>query len=45
MNKKLTFALIAAAIIAIGIIGYLVYTMQKQQKEFAGTIKNNSQYA
>ena len=35
MNKKLTASLVVAAIIVAGIIGYLVYTMQKQQKESA----------
>ena len=33
MNKKLTASLVVAAIIVAGIIGYLIYTMQKQQKE------------
>ena len=35
MNKKLTASLVVAAIIVAGIIGYLIYTMQKQQKENA----------
>ena len=35
MNKKLTATLIVAAIIVAGIIGFLIYTMQKQQKENA----------
>ena len=35
MNKKLTASLVVAAIIVAGIIGYLIYTMQEQQKENA----------
>ena len=35
MNKKLTASLVVAAIIVAGIIGYLVYTMQKQKEESA----------
>lgn len=35
MNKKLIATLVVAAIIVAGIIGYLVYAMQKQQKESA----------
>ena len=35
MNKKLAASLVVAAIIVAGIIGYLIYTMQKQQKENA----------
>ena len=35
MNKKLTATLVVAAIIVVGIIGYLMYTMQKQKEESA----------
>ena len=35
MNKKLTATLVVAAIIAASVIGYLIYAMQKQQKESA----------
>ena len=35
MSKKLTAVLVVAAIIVAGIIGYLIYTMQQQQKESA----------
>ena len=32
MSKKLIATLVLAAIIVAGIIGYLIYSMQKQQK-------------
>lgn len=35
MNKKLIATLVVAAIIVAGIIGYLIYAMQKQQAESA----------
>mgnify|MGYP007038264936 FL=1 len=35
MSKKLIATLVLAAIIVAGIIGYLIYSMQKQQKENA----------
>ena len=35
MSKKLIATLVLAAIIVAGIIGFLIYTMQKQQKENA----------
>ena len=35
MNKKLTATLVVAAIIVAGVIGFLIYTMQKQKAESA----------